>query len=150
MNSAEPSNTCTIEDILKAEARATQLVAIIAVRIEEGPKVFSQVMQGNLDRGVNYRYLLLRSGEVSLAKRFKAFQDTLHQVYPGSFQGKLIDYEYVESDVTIIDPVLSTRRGFILGDDSVPNSRHLEIRGKNLFRLCDRFTYLWQIGEELD
>lgn len=76
------SNICAIEDILKAEANADQLVAIIAVRISEGPKVFNKVMQDNLDIGIDYRYLLLSSGEVSLRNRFEEFQNTLRQIKP--------------------------------------------------------------------
>ena len=143
------SNICFIEDILEAEAKASQLVAIIAIRIDEGPRLFKNVMQSNLDRGVDYRYLLLSSGEMSLFERFRKFQESL-EYSERSFQGKLIDYIYVDSDLTLIDPAKGSRKGYILGDNASRGSQHLEITGKSLIRICDRFNYLWQVGRELD
>src|SRR5436305_533909 len=91
------SNVCTLEQILDAESHAAMMVAIIAIRIDEGPEVFREVMQSNLDRGVEYRYLLVGHGDRSLAKSFTEFQRSLKTKSGSAFQGRLIDYIYVES-----------------------------------------------------
>jgi hypothetical protein len=144
------SNICTLEQILNAESHAALMVAIIAIRINEGPTVFRRVMQNNLDRGVEYRYLLVGHGDRSLAKSFMEFQFSLRTKTESAFQGRLIDYIYVESDVTLIDPALDRRQGYILGDNVTAESYHLKVTGKSLLRICDRFNYLWQVARDLD
>lgn len=144
------SNICTLEQILEAESQADMMVASIAIRIHEGPGVFRKVMQDNLNRGIEYRYLLVGHGDRSLAKQFMDFQNSLNRESESAFQGRLIDYIYVESDVTLIDPALDRRQGYILGNSAAEGSYHLTITGKSLLRICDRFNYLWQVARELD
>jgi hypothetical protein len=150
MSQPKTSNICTLEQILDAESHAELMVAIIAIRIDEGPTVFRRVMQDNLDRGVEYRYLLAGHADRSLAESFMEFQRSLRTRTESAFQGRLIDYIYIESDITLIDPGLDRRQGYILGDNVTDESCHLKVTGKSLLRMCDRFNYLWQVARDLD
>jgi hypothetical protein len=145
----EYQNIISLNEILACEASAESLVAVVATNLDHGDLFFKEVMRTNLLRGLSYRYLLLSGTDQDLESELKRFITDLDLgTAHFDFQARAIRYRSLESEITLIDPFWQSRRGFILGDPTSRASWHFEIHERALFRLGDRFNFLWQEADE--
>jgi hypothetical protein len=130
------------DEVLQRESKAIERVCVIAPDIALGPSNFRDVMQINLkSRKIRYQYLI--ASQPAIIESYEAFVESMNLgAAEGLLTARHLDPEYIESDVTIIDPATPYEIGFILAPPDHPEY-HYRVVGSSLYRLKDRFDKLW-------
>jgi hypothetical protein len=129
------------DEVLQLESKANERVCVIAPDIALGPSKFRDVMQGNLERGIRYQYLI--ASQPAIIDSYETFVESMNLgASEVNLLARHLDPEYIESDVTIIDPATPYEVGFILAPADHPDY-HYRVIGGSLYRLKDRFDKLW-------
>ncbi len=135
------------KEVLQFEGRAKERVCVLAPDIALGPSMFRSVMRSNIERGVRYQYLL--PNEPELIQQFEEFAESLDLGDKRGLLGaRVTDKDFIESDVTLVDPGTPNENGFILAPAEKADY-HYHLAGGALFRIKERFSRLWFRAEEL-
>ncbi|MBF0311515.1 MAG: hypothetical protein HQL56_18545 [Magnetococcales bacterium] len=135
--------------VIEAEKKTIRRVCVVTPKFVSDHSPFKEVVIENLKKDIEYIYIIPSIDYV--IRDLKVFYEFLIQKIPHDklslFSAYTINQEYIESDITIIDPLTKNEKAYILAPTT--HNLNYRLRGDHLQRIISRFNMLVTKGQKI-